>query len=90
MQKCENLKYEKLYKLVNDLYLADKDLKKKSEACWKYENPTRRVQTTLVARKERASEWFGKCEIELEKYINEKIKNNVFDLTYRSKSDDQA
>lgn len=47
----------------------------------KEENPTRKKETTLVAKKAIAAEWLGKCEIEFEKYINDRIIDGKFCLT---------
>ena len=74
------LRHKKLYEIVRELLLAEKNLQRKSDSYWKEENPTRRRQTTLLSRRETASEWFGKCEIEFEKYINEHIVDGVFSL----------
>lgn len=80
-QKLDTLRYHKLYEIVRNLLLAEKDLQRKSAAYWKAENPTRKQETTLMARKERAAEWFGKCELEFEKYIEDHSVNNSFRLT---------
>ena len=75
------LRHQKIYEITRDMLLAEKDLQRKSNAYWQAKDPTRKHQTSLMARKERAAEWFGKCEVEFEKYINEHIVNGVFHLT---------
>ena len=79
--EINGLRNSQLYKLVNDMRKAEIELNRKSDKYWKAINPTRKKQTSLMAQKERASEWFGKCELEFEKYIKEHSIVGVFRLT---------
>lgn len=81
VMEIDGLRYSQLYKLVNDMRKAEIELNRKSDKYWKTINPTRKKQTSLMAQKERASEWFGKCELEFEKYIKEHSIDGVFRLT---------
>lgn len=75
------MKYEELHDVFNALWLADKNYDRKLNAYLSEEYPTRKRGTTLVAQKSIASEWLGKCELEFEKYINDRIIDGKFCLT---------
>ena len=79
--EIDGLRHSQIYKLVRDMWIAEKDLNRKSDKYWKTVSPTRKKQTSLMAQKERASEWFGKCELEFETYIKEHSIDGVFRLT---------
>lgn len=79
--KIDGLRHTQLYKVVIDMLKAEREFNRKSEKYWKAVSPTRKKQTSLMAQKERASEWFGKCELEFEKYIKEHSIDGVFRLT---------
>lgn len=79
--EIDGLRYSQLYKLVNDMRKAELELNRKSDKYWKAVSPTRKKQTSLFAQKERASEWFGKCELEFENYIKEHSIDGVFRLS---------
>lgn len=76
------LKYEELYSLIKDLKDADISAKRKRNRYFEAKCPSRASSTTLHAKMQIANEWFGKCENEFEKYINSKIVNGKFSLTY--------
>ena len=80
-EKEEEMKYEELHEVFNALWLADKNYDRKLNAYLNEKNPTRKRDTTLVAQKSIASEWLGKCELEFEKYINDRIIDGKFYLT---------
>lgn len=82
----ESLKHPIFHELARDLLLAEKNYDRKLNSYLKNSNPTRRRETTLYAQRITASEWLGKCEDELEKYINERIYNGVFSFSYLPQS----
>lgn len=79
----ENLRYADLYELIHQLKLADRNSQKATEKYFLTHCPTRARATTLYAKRVIAAEWFGKCELAFEKYINAKIVNGKFSLSYR-------
>lgn len=78
------LRHGEFHDLARDLLLADKKRKRVLEKSYKIQaSASRRILTTDYAKRAIANEWLGKCEDELEKYINDRIVNGVFLLNYK-------
>lgn len=78
--------YKDFFEITTALEKAYRNYEKKSDAYWKAGTTSRARSTTLYAKKEIANEWLGKCEKELETFINDRVVNGVFSFSYLPKS----